>query len=145
MYWNLFWMLGEACVCVCVYDLKLRMHIGPTVLNPYRPTILVGQAKKPIFNDPTPLFVYDNKSIEKTWNDFVLILTNSWFGTEPISSYAFTYNSNNDNRGTYMITISRAQSLRLDNEQDIYTCSQKYEEITNDLGPIPCFNLGEVG
>jgi hypothetical protein len=31
------------------------------------PSILVGQVRKPNFNNATPLLVKDNLSIEKTW------------------------------------------------------------------------------
>jgi hypothetical protein len=31
------------------------------------PTILVGQVRKPVFNNAMPLLVKDNLSIEKTW------------------------------------------------------------------------------
>ena len=49
--------------------------MGPTVLNPKSAyamlaidnAILVGQARKPIYNSLTSLFVYGNLSIKKTW------------------------------------------------------------------------------
>jgi hypothetical protein len=39
--------------------------------------ILVGQARKPVFNRPTSLFLYDNLSFSKNLDDFMLILINS--------------------------------------------------------------------
>ena len=39
--------------------------------------ILVGQARKPVFNRPTSLFVYDNLSISKNLDPFMLIFINS--------------------------------------------------------------------
>jgi hypothetical protein len=32
-----------------------------------RPPVLVGQARKLVFNSLTPLFVYDKFSMKKTW------------------------------------------------------------------------------
>ena len=48
--------------------------MGPTVLNTklayaswLGPPILVRQARKPVFDSPTPLFAYGKLSIKKTW------------------------------------------------------------------------------
>ena len=49
------------------------MRVGPPIINPgstyasqFAPPILVGQARKPVYDGPTSLFVYDNFSIHKT-------------------------------------------------------------------------------
>jgi hypothetical protein len=39
--------------------------------------ILVGQARKHVFNRPSPLFVYDNLGFSENLDDFMLILINS--------------------------------------------------------------------
>ena len=47
------------------------------------PPILVGQPRKPVFNNLTPLFVHGKLSIKKTLVTFVLFFINSGFGTNP--------------------------------------------------------------
>ena len=55
------------------------------------PPILVGQARKTDFNSPTPLLVDYNVTIKENLGDFVLLLTNSWFGTKPMVSSTLLY------------------------------------------------------
>ena len=57
------------------------------------PPVLVGQIRKLTFNtNPTPLFVYGNLSIKKSWVlEICIIHINSGFGTKPIVSFALLH------------------------------------------------------
>ena len=72
--------------------------MGPSILNLGSATqgylgalILIGQARKLVFNSLTPLFVYGNQAL-KFLVDFVLILITSRFGTKPMVSSPLFYN-----------------------------------------------------
>ena len=43
-----------------------KSHIGLCKATLAQPT-MVGQPRKPVFNSPTPLFMYGNFNLKKTW------------------------------------------------------------------------------
>ena len=69
----------------------LESYIGVCMASLAHPS-LVGQARKPISNSPTLLFLNGNLSIKET-HVTVLILINSGFETKPMVSYASLYRS----------------------------------------------------
>ena len=53
--------------------------------------ILAWQARKLVFNNPTPMFVNDDTNTKNTRVTFVLILMNSRLGTKTMVSYPLLY------------------------------------------------------